>query len=189
MPPRVFIIIRIIHYLISTIIRTSFFSDLSYPEFKHYGIWSLRVRGEYCWRYFPHPVSMTRAARRIHEALNQSWCSLHDLEKESPLCRRRIISLINRVHTDRNRIFHSLTPFHSLSYHFINGDWKHYWEHYVRFSDSQWGSIGCSDGRSLNIKVSDLFSKDECYLNNDDNYVKYVRGESQQGTHTSSFVN
>ena len=132
---------------------------------------------------------MTRAAYNIHEALHQSRGSLRDLEKESPLYRRGIITLINKVHAYRNKIFHSLTPFQRHDYSFTNGEWKHYWERIVKFGDSQWGSIGCSDGRSLNIKVSDLCSKDECYLNNDDNYVQYVRGESQQGAHTSSIVN
>ena len=86
---------------------------MPYPDFKHYGVWSLGIKG--ARRYFPHPVSMTRAARRIHEALNQGRVSLSGLDRESPIYRRRIISLINRVHTDRNRIFHSLTPFHSLT--------------------------------------------------------------------------
>ena len=177
MPPRDFIIIRIIPYPINFI-----FSDLSYPDFKSHKLWSLRVRDEYCWHSFAQPVSMTRAAYNIREALHQSRGSLHEMKnKESPLYRRRIIALINKVHAYRNRIFHSLTPFHSHHYDFINGEWQHYWEYLVRFSDSQWGGIYFGNGRSLNIMVSDLFSKDECYLNN-------VRGESQQGAHTSSFV-
>ena len=145
---------------------------MSYPEFKAYGIWSLRVRDAYCWRYFSQPVSMTRAAERIHEALHQSRCSLRELDKESPIYRRRIIALINRVHEYRNRIFHSLTPFQSHDYHFTNGEWKHYWECIQKFGDSQWGSLHFGNGRTLKINVSDLYSKDEWYIEN-------VRGESQ----------
>ena len=155
------------------------FSDLSYPDFKQYGIWSLRVSGgARCWRYFSQPVSMTRAAYRICEALHQSrgglckcmgsFCNC----RESPIYRRRIISLINKVHAYRNRIFHSLTPFHSHDYHFTNGEWKHYWERIQTFGDSQWGSIELGNGRTLYINVSDLYSKDEWYIEN-------VRGESQ----------
>lgn len=108
---------------------------------------------------------MTRAARRIHEALNQGRVSLSGLDRESPIYRRRIISLINRVHTDRNRIFHSLTPFHSLTYHFINGEWKHYWECILRHSrDYQWGSISGIGRKTLNINISDLYSKDASYI-------------------------
>ena len=115
---------------------------------------------------------MTRAAYRIHEALHQSRGCLRELDKESPIYRRRIIALINRVHEYRNRIFHSLTPFQSHQYYFTNGEWKHYWESIQKFGDSQWGSIYFGNGRTLNINESDLCSKDEWYINN-------VRGESQ----------
>ena len=174
MHPRDFIIIPIIPYPINFI-----FSDLSYPDFNCYKVWSLRVREEYCWHYFAQPISMTRGAYNICEALHQSCgVSLYDLKnKESPLYRRRIIALINKVHAYRNRIFHSLTT-QCHHYTLINGEWQHYWEYHMRFSDSQWGGIHCSDGRYLTIMVSDLCSKDECYINNFDNYDHYVRGES-----------
>ena len=110
---------------------------------------------------------MTRAARRIKEALNQGRTSLIGLDRESPIYRSRLISLINRVHTDRNRIFHSLTPGNSLSYRYIDGEWKHYWECVLRHSkgDYQWGSISGFGVKTLHINISDLYSKDEWYIN------------------------
>ena len=108
---------------------------------------------------------MTRAARRIHAAFQQSSISLRRLHRESPIYRRRVISLFNRVHAYRNRIFHSLTPCHSHRYSFIDGEWKHYWECILRKSrDYQWGSISGIGVDTLYINISDLYSKDESYI-------------------------
>ena len=104
---------------------------------------------------------VTRAAHTIQVAKRMSADTISPFDRTKSMFNRLIIALINRLHRDRNKLFHR---FHtkSTSYYCVNRTWYHYYEwmyHCNDDTDILRGTVG-----DVPITICDLYLKDKNYI-------------------------
>ena len=152
------------------LIRTCFVSDLIHPE--HLGIIRLRYENEDkdCdGLYFLYSFKlMTCAAASVHRVILYNKGSISQFDREGPIYNKLLISLINRVHSDRNKLFHVLSRDKAHSYICLNRTWYHYWEfefHRRNERDTLYATIyDYFEPGDLEITECDLYRRDRSYL-------------------------
>ena len=113
---------------------------------------------------------MTPPATNLHRAINNSKKTISPFDKTGPIYNRLLISLINRVHSDRNKLFYVFKPSrrYALRYICLNRKWYHYWE--MRFHQrNECDTLYCTindyfEPGDLEITECDLYLRDRTYV-------------------------
>lgn len=112
---------------------------------------------------------MTRPARRLHKAIFNSEKTISPFDRNGPIYNTLLISLINRVHSDRNKLFNLFNHHRkALSYICLNRKWYHYWEmkyHQRNERDTLYCTIyDYFEPGDLEITECDLYLRDRSYV-------------------------
>ena len=103
---------------------------------------------------------VTRAALAI-QASKYSADTISPFDRDKPMFNRLIIDLINRLHRDRNKLFHRLTN-EKYRYYCVNRTWYHYYEwmyHCNLDTDILHGTVG-----DVPVTICDLYLRDKHYI-------------------------
>ena len=122
-----------------------------------------------CYDMPPGRQFVTRAAKKIAAAKDLSVPYISPLDTN--IYNNLIISLINRLHRDRNKLFH-LFSHRQNHYYCVNRKWYHYYEwmfHCNRDTDVVYATVG-----EESITICDLYLRDTNYVT--DNFVRETRG-------------
>ena len=112
---------------------------------------------------------MTRGAAMLFNAILYNKSNISPLDREGPIYNRLLISLINRVHLDRNKLFHLFDHHRKANcYLCLNRKWYHYWE--MKFHQrNERDTLYCTiydyfEPGDLEITERDLYLRDRNYV-------------------------
>ena len=113
---------------------------------------------------------MTRPAESIHKTIYNSEKTISPFDRTGPIYNTLLISLINRVHSDRTKLFHVFKPSrrYALCYICLNRKWYHYWE--MKFHQrNEHDTLYCTindyfEPGDLEITECDLYLRDRTYV-------------------------
>ena len=112
---------------------------------------------------------MTRGASRFFKAVLQNKRNISPRDREGVIFNKLLISLFNRIHSDRNKLFH-LFDYHRKAncYVCLNRTWYHYWE--MKFHQrNERDTLYCTiydyfEPGNLEITECDLYLRDRTYV-------------------------
>ena len=112
---------------------------------------------------------MTRGAARLFNAILYNKSNISQFDREGPIYNKLLISLINRVHSDRNKLFHLFDHHRKANcYVCLNRTWYQYWEmkfHQRNERDTLYATIfDYFEPGDLEITECDLYRRDRSYV-------------------------